>query len=128
MLAVMLASSKLVAFAPTVDMAAAQRFYGTVLGLRAVDANPFATVYDANGTMLRVTAVEVLTPHPFTVLGWEVADIASAIDGLVAAGVAFQRFDGMTQDERGIWTTPGGEQVAWFHDPDGNTLSLTQFG
>ena len=124
----MLATSKLVAFAPTVDMAVAQAFYGGALGLRTVDANPYATVYDANGTMLRVTAVQELAPHPFTVLGWDVDDIAATIDGLVAAGVAFQRFDGMAQDERGIWTTPGGEQVAWFHDPDGNTLSLTQFG
>jgi len=124
----MLGTASLVAFAPATDMDRSRDFYADVLGLTLVEQNPFACVFDANGTMLRVTAVATLTPHPFTVLGWDVDDIEATIAALVAAGVEMRRFDGMEQSETGVWTTPGGEQVAWFHDPDGNTLSLTQFG
>jgi catechol 2,3-dioxygenase-like lactoylglutathione lyase family enzyme len=97
------------------------------LGLPVVEQNDFACVFDANGTMLRVTAVAEVSHAGYTVLGWRVTDIAAAVRGLTAKGVVFNRFDGMDQDENGVWTTPGGEQVAWFADPDGNTLSLTQF-
>jgi hypothetical protein len=67
----------------------------------------------------------VLGEH--TVLGWHVADIDEAVKGLVARGVIFEIFVGMPQDELGIWASPSGEKVAWFKDPDGNNLSLTQF-
>ena len=80
----------------------------------------------AGGTTLRVTKVDGFTPHPFTVLGWVVPDIAGTLDALAQRGVAALRYPGVSQDDRGIWTTPGGDQVAWFCDPDGNTLSLTQ--
>jgi hypothetical protein len=63
----------------------------------------------------------------YTVLGWRVADIAATARGLAGRGVEFLRHDGMDQDENGAWTTPGGDKVAWFADPDGNVLSLTQF-
>jgi hypothetical protein len=89
--------------------------------------NAFACVLDANGTMLRVTAVPGVSPAGYTVLGWRVTDIAATVLALTARGVVFRRYDGMDQDEQGIWTTPGGDKVAWFADPDGNTLSLTQF-
>ena len=97
------------------------------LGLALVEQNPVACVFDAHGTMLRVTAVPDMKPAPYTVLGWAVADIAAAAQDLRDRGVVFQRFDGMEQDELGIWTAPGGDLVAWFRDPAGNTLSLTQF-
>jgi hypothetical protein len=84
----------------------------------------FAT--GASASMLRVTAVPKVVVAGYTVLGWRVSDIAATIDGLLAGGVTFHRYPGLTQDERGVWTTPGGDQVAWFADPDGNTLSLTQ--
>jgi catechol 2,3-dioxygenase-like lactoylglutathione lyase family enzyme len=124
-----LGSSKLVAFAPTLNPVKALAFYEGVLGLRLVeDQAPFALVFDANGTMLRVTSVRELTPQVFTVLGWDVGDIEATIDKLTASGVEFLRFAGMNDtDPRGIWTSPNGARVAWFKDPDGNALSLTEF-
>ncbi|HEY7916602.1 MAG TPA: VOC family protein [Acidimicrobiales bacterium] len=115
------------AFIPVTDPAAARQFYETTLGLTVVEESPFAVVMEAKGTMLRLTPVNDLRVQPFTVAGWQVDDIGKAVDGLAALGVAFTRYDGMDQDERGIWTTPGGDRVAWFTDPDGNTLSLTSF-
>ena len=122
----MLGSSDLVAFAASADLHRARAFYEGVLGLAVVEQDDFACVFDANGTMLRVTAVREVSPAGYTVLGWRVADIEAAAAGLSARGVAFSRFDGMEQDDNGIWTSPGGGKVAWFTDPDGNVLSLTQ--
>ncbi len=124
-----LGGSKLVAFVPTIDPARARAFYEDVLGLRLVeDAKPFALVFDANGTMLRVATVRELQPDPFTVLGWDVASIETTVTQLTAAGIEFMRFPGMNDtDLLGIWTAPSGARVAWFKDPDGNVLSVTQF-
>jgi catechol 2,3-dioxygenase-like lactoylglutathione lyase family enzyme len=124
-----LGSSKLVAFVPTIDSAKARAFYEGVLGLRLVeDAKPFALVFDANGTMLRVATVRELTPDPFTVLGWDVESIEATVDRLTAAGVEMLRFQGMNDTERrGIWTAPSGAKIAWFKDADGNALSVTEF-
>lgn len=124
-----LGESELVAFAPTTDPTKARTFYEGVLGLRLVaDEKPFALVFDANGTMLRVTTVHDLKPHPFTVLGWHVANIEETVDRLVASGVEFNRYKGMNDsDARGIWNSPSGARVAWFKDPDGNLLSVTEF-
>jgi catechol 2,3-dioxygenase-like lactoylglutathione lyase family enzyme len=124
----MLTELDLIAFVSTTDLARARIFYADVLGLRFVEESPYACVFDANGTMLRITAVAELAPPPQTVLGWRVTDIAATISALTARGVAFTRYDGMEQDDAGIWTTPAGDKVAWFADPDQNTLSLTQFG
>lgn len=123
----MLESSDLVAFAATTDLSRALAFYEEALGLPVVEQNDFVCVLDANGTMLRITAVPEVARAGYTVLGWRVTNIAAAIRDLTARGVVFLRYDGMAQDEDGVWTTPGGEKVAWFADPDGNTLSLTQF-
>ena len=123
----MLESSEVVAFVATADMTRARAFYEEILGLRVAEQNDFACVLDANGTMVRVTAVGEVSPAGYTVLGWRVADIVATVAGLTARGVVFRRYDGMDQDEQGIWTTPGGDKVAWFTDPDGNTLSVTQF-
>jgi catechol 2,3-dioxygenase-like lactoylglutathione lyase family enzyme len=123
----MLQSSELIAFAATADLRRAREFYEQVLGLTLTEETGFACVFDARGTMLRVTAVQQVARPGYTVLGWRVADIAATVAGLAARGVTFTRYDGMGQDENGIWTTPGGDQVAWFADPDGNILSLTQF-
>ena len=84
-------------------------------------------VFDANGTMLRVQKVQELLPARHAVLGWDVRDIRAEIEALTKKGVRFERFDGLPQDELGIWTSPAGGKIAWFKDPDGNTLSLTQF-
>jgi catechol 2,3-dioxygenase-like lactoylglutathione lyase family enzyme len=123
----MLESSAVVAFAPVTSLARARVFYEQVLGLPLVSQDDFACVFDANGTMLRLTAVPGLTPAGYTVLGWKVIDIEVIVQGLSGNGVMFARYDGMDQDEHGIWTAPGGDRIAWFSDPDGNTLSLTQF-
>ncbi|MEO8898963.1 MAG: VOC family protein [Candidatus Dormibacter sp.] len=120
-------SDDLVGFVSTTSPERAREFYEEVLGLTLREASPFALVFDANGTMLRVTTVAELAPAPYTVLGWLVNDIARTVRDLGGKGVAFLRFAGMEQDELGIWTTPGGDRVAWFHDRDGNTLSVTQF-
>lgn len=124
-----LGGSELVAFAPTTDPAKARAFYEGVLGLRLIaDEQPFALVFDANGTMLRVTTVHELKPQPFTVLGWHIANIESTVDKLSAAGVEFQHYKGVNDaDPRGIWNSPSGARVAWFKDPDGNVLSVTEF-
>lgn len=124
-----LGGSKLVAFAPTTDPEKARAFYEGVLGLRLVaDEKPFALVFDANRTMLRVTTVPELKPDTFTVLGWDVADIEGTVDRLTSAGIVFNRYKGVNDgDSRGIWNSPRGARVAWFTDPDGNVLSVTEF-
>jgi len=104
----------------------ARAFYQQTLGLTLVSEDPFAAVFDANGTTLRLSKVEDLTPQPFAVLGWSVPDIEAAADTLGERGVEFERYPGMEQDERGLWQVPGGPRIAWFRDPDGNTLSLTE--
>ena len=123
----MLDKAHLIAFVPTTDLERARAFYEGVLGLTLAEVTPYAYVFGGGGSMLRVTKVGELVPQPFTVADWDVADIRATADRLSAAGVVFERFDGMDQDAAGVWTTPGGDMVAWFKDPDGNTLSLTQF-
>jgi catechol 2,3-dioxygenase-like lactoylglutathione lyase family enzyme len=122
-----MASARAVAFAAATDLNRARTFYEQTLGLPVVEQNDFACVLDANGTMLRVTAVPEVSRPGYTVLGWKVADINAAARDLIANGVVFLRYDSMDQDEDGVWKTPGGDKVAWFSDPDGNVLSLTQF-
>jgi catechol 2,3-dioxygenase-like lactoylglutathione lyase family enzyme len=121
-----LGSGAVVGFVPTRDLEAARTFYQGVLGLTLVEMTPIAVVLDANGTALRVTLVDELTPAPYTILGWQVRDVHATGRGLAARGVAFERFEGMGQDDDGVWTAPSGDQVAWFKDPEGNTLSVTQ--
>lgn len=132
----MLNSQKIVAFVAVRDREAAKKFYGETLGLRLVGEDRFAIVFDANGTTVRLTPVQEWTPPQFTILGWEVGDILAAVKELSAAGVEFQRYAWMQgQDENGIWTSPAGPEVApvhagarvaWFKDPDGNVLSVSQ--
>jgi catechol 2,3-dioxygenase-like lactoylglutathione lyase family enzyme len=119
--------SSLIAFVPTTNLPRARAFYAETLGLPVTDESPFACVFDANGTMLRLTPVRRLSRTRYTVLGWRVADITSTVATLAEAGVAFVHYRGMDLDEAGIWTAPGGDRVAWFEDPDGNMLSVTQF-
>jgi len=122
----MLADSGLVAFASTTDLDRAGAFYTDVLGLRLLERSDFACVFGFGTASLRVTLVGEVVTAPYTSLGWVVDDIEGEMRALADRGVAFLRFDGMEQDAAGVWTTPGGDRVAWFHDPDGNTLSLTQ--
>jgi catechol 2,3-dioxygenase-like lactoylglutathione lyase family enzyme len=121
-----LGAADLVAFVSTRDASRAKAFYEDVLGLRLVSEDGFALTFDANGTALRVSIVEQLTAAPYTVLGWHVPDIGAAAQALAARGVAFERYPFLEQDARGVWTAPGGARVAWFKDPDGNTLSISE--
>jgi catechol 2,3-dioxygenase-like lactoylglutathione lyase family enzyme len=117
----------IVAFVATRNPDMAREFYRDCLGLTLTsDELPFALVFDAHGIMLRVTVVEDLAAAPYTVLGWSVPDIELAAKGLQDRGVRFEKYSNMKQDELGIWAAPGGARVAWFHDPDGNILSITQ--
>jgi catechol 2,3-dioxygenase-like lactoylglutathione lyase family enzyme len=118
----------IIAFVATTNPARAKRFYKDTLGLRFVSEGEFALVFDANGIMLRVTPVEKLEPTCFTVLGWIVPDIAKEIRVLKKRGVKFKRYEWMEQDELGVWVSPAKAKIAWFEDPDGNILSLTEFG
>jgi len=123
----MLGSIDIVAFVPTKDTEKARAFYEGVLGLRFVKDDGFALVLDANGIIVRVAKAQ-FTPAPFTILGWQVADIEKMVKGLQGKGVKFERFGFFEQDELGIWTAPTGDKVAWFKDPDGNILSVSQHG
>jgi catechol 2,3-dioxygenase-like lactoylglutathione lyase family enzyme len=119
---------KIVGFVTTTNAAEAKRFYGDVLGFRVLGDDDFAVVFDANGTTIRAAKAQTFTPAAGTVLGWEVDDITSAVQQLVASGVTFEQFNlpFLKQDELGIWTPPNGDRVAWFKDPDGNVLSVSQ--
>jgi catechol 2,3-dioxygenase-like lactoylglutathione lyase family enzyme len=122
----MLGAHKLVAFIATADSIAAKIFYRDALGLPLLEESEWALVFDANGITLRVQIVSDISPARHTALGWEVPDIDSAMAMLRAKGVAFERYPSMIQNEAGVWITPGGSSVAWFKDPSGNVLSLTQ--
>ena len=122
----MLGSKKIVGFVPTRDSKKARSFYEGALGLRFVSEDPFALVLDANGIMVRVSKVPEFKPQQFTILGWEVSDIEDAVSGLQKHGVRCEKYGLEGQDDRGIWAAPGGAKVAWFKDPDGNVLSLSQ--
>jgi catechol 2,3-dioxygenase-like lactoylglutathione lyase family enzyme len=122
----LLASAELVAFVPVTDLGRARGFYEAVLGIPCVDATGLACLFDCGGTTLRATLVQGHTPAAWTILGWAVGDLPAAVQYLIDRGVAMDRYPGIDQDGRGIWTTPAGDQVVWFRDPDGNVLSLTQ--
>ncbi len=114
-------------FAPTTDATRSRDFYEGTLGLRLTHADPFALAFDVNGTTLRISTVGRLVPAEYTILGWQVPNIASSVRELRARGVAFLRIPDLQQDDNSVWTSPDGNMVAWFRDPDGNILSLTQF-
>ena len=119
-----LGSAKVGAFVCTRDRATAKAFYGSTLGLTLNYEDDYAVVFDAAGTTLRIAPVKELTPQPFTVLGWKVADVPATVKALKAKGVVFERYAFLEQDELGIWRPGGDVQIAWFKDPDGNLLSL----
>lgn len=121
------ADFQVITFIQTRDRPTAVAFYRDVLGLTFVVDDPFGSVFDQNGTGLRITQIEGFTPSPHPALGWQVSDIQDCIRTLTARGVTMKIYEGFGQDELGIWHAPGGTaQIAWFEDPDGNLLSLTQ--
>lgn len=122
----MLANAKIGAFVATADPAKARDFYENILGLEFVSDEPYALVFNANGTTLRIQKVREVVVAPYTEIGWHVKDISSVVTKLKERGVDFVLVEGFGQDELGIVTFPGGAKVAWFKDPDGNTLSLDE--
>lgn len=124
----MLTGCSPIAFVATTNPDAALRFYGDTLGLRVLADDPFSLVFDLHGILLRIQKVRELQPPPYTTLGWQVTDIAGTVTALRARGVVFERYPYFTQDEHDVWDAPGGARVAWFKDPDGQLLSLTQVG
>jgi len=116
----------MIGFVTATNGAEMKAFYTDKLGFRFVADDGFALVFDAHGTMIRAAKMSKFTPQPFTVLGWEVNDIVRTVKELYSKGVKFEKFRGMPQDDDGIWTAPTGDKVAWFKDPSGNILSLSQ--
>ena len=122
-----LSNYNIIAFVSIIDVERAKEFYRDTLGLRLVSEEPpFALVFEAHGIMLRLGMAKELPPPRGTVLGWQVPEIIAAVKDLERAGVRFERYDSVRQDDLGIWTTPSGAKVAWFKDPDGNILSLSE--
>jgi catechol 2,3-dioxygenase-like lactoylglutathione lyase family enzyme len=122
----MLGTTSIVAFVPIKDAEKARAFYEGLIGLRFVKDDGFALVFDANGTMMRMAKMPQFTPAPFTILGWQVEEIEKVAAELQDKGVHFERFGFFKQDDLGIWTAPTGDKVAWFKDPDGNMLSVSE--
>ena len=119
---------KVITFIVTRDRARAKAFYRDTLGFECLSEDVFATVFDLNGISLRISTVKDHQPPPHTVLGWGVPDIVASVTALKTKGIAFTIYEGFGQDALGIWTAPdSSNRVAWFLDPDGNNLSLTQF-
>jgi len=122
----MLASAPLTPLLGTVKPEAAKAFYGDVLGLKFVNDDGFALVFEGKNGNIRVSRVPAVTPPAYAVLGFTVDNIEAAVDGLTAKGVVFARYPFFVQDAKGIWSAPDGTKVAWFHDPDLNLLSVVQ--
>jgi len=122
----MLEKNKIIAFIPTKNPLEARRFYEGILGLKFVEEDPFALVMEAHGTKIRIAKTEDFKPAPFTILGWEVPNLEAILKQLKEKQVPIMKYDFLVQDGLGVWTAPGGAKVAWFQDPDGNVLSLSQ--
>jgi predicted enzyme related to lactoylglutathione lyase len=124
----MLGDADLMAFVPVSEMARARQFYEGTLGLEVRQADDYGCMLSANGTTVRLARVDDFARPAFTVLGWQVPSIEATVAALTAAGVTMHRYEGMGQDDAGIWAAPSGDRVAWFPDSEGNTLSVTQTG
>lgn len=123
-----LAAYNPIGFIPTINAAAAREFYENTLGCTFESDDDFALVFRVgpNKIMLRIAKCPPFTPARYTIFGWEVTHIHAVVTDLTAKGVQFLRLDSMPQDEQGIWQAPSGAAIAWFKDPDGNTLSVSQ--
>ena len=122
----MLASAKMVAFLFTKDYDRARTFFESNLGFQFVSLDQFALVMKAGDTSIRIVKLPNFVPAQGTVLGWRVENIEAVVDWLTKRGVAFEKYPFAQDQERGIWTAPGGDRVAWFKDPDGNILGVSQ--
>ena len=124
----MLGAATVTAFLATTNGPRARQFYATTMGLPLKTDDEFALAFDAGGIELRVQKVQAFDPQPFTALGWRVSNVGKTIAALTRKGIRFERYPFLKQDEQGVWQAPSGARVAWFKDPDGNLLSLTEVG
>ena len=122
----MLTQPEIIAFIPTLNPSLSKSFYRNTLGLSLISTDKYGLQLAGKGSSLRIATVREFAPYPFTVLGFKVQDIKNEVIELSQHGVIFEIYDSLNQDEIGIWTAPSGVMVAWFKDPDGNLLSLTQ--
>ncbi len=122
----MLASMNMIGFLLTKDYEKARAFYEGNLGFEFMSLDQFALVMQAGKSMIRIVKVPTFTPLQSTVLGWQVGDIEVMVDWLTNRGVAFEKYPFVQDKERGIWSAPGGSKIAWFKDPDGNVLSVSE--
>jgi catechol 2,3-dioxygenase-like lactoylglutathione lyase family enzyme len=122
----MIGKGLLTAFLATANAARSKAFYSKTLGLRLIEDDQFALLFDSDGVPLRIQKVDAVRPHPFTALGWQVRSIRRVVTGLSKRGVVLERYPFLEQDEQGVWLAPSGTRVAWFKDPDGNLLSISQ--
>ena len=122
----MLNDGPIIGFIPTTDAARARQFYVELLGLEFEEDNPFALVVRSGASMIRIVKMQEHIPVGYTILGWETPEIEKLVARLIKAGVSFQRYPFMEKSGPPIWTAPNRDKIAWFHDPDGNTLSLSQ--
>jgi catechol 2,3-dioxygenase-like lactoylglutathione lyase family enzyme len=121
-----LKNSKMVGFLATSRSDIAKRFYDEILDLTLIEETPYALVFESVNAVIRIQKTEDVFPPPYTTIGWEVENIEFTVRALSDSGVQFERYEGMNQDDLGVWNIPNGSKVAWFKDPDGNLLSLTQ--
>jgi catechol 2,3-dioxygenase-like lactoylglutathione lyase family enzyme len=122
----LLSAGKLIGFVPTTDSNRSREFYEGKLGFKFVSDDQFALVMQAGESMIRIAKAGKFTPAQYTVMGWEVTEIEATVKWLTERGVIFEKYSFVQDQEQGIWTTPNGDKVAWFKDPDGNVLSLSQ--
>lgn len=123
----MLSNPSITAFLPTTQQEASKHFYANTIGLHLVSEDDYALEFEGNGVTLRITSVDLFVPHPFTVLGFKINNIQDQVKALTEKGVVFEKYSGLKQDEFGIWTSPSQAKIAWFKDPDGNLISLTEY-
>jgi catechol 2,3-dioxygenase-like lactoylglutathione lyase family enzyme len=107
------------------DLRKARDFYGDVLGLKTSEEHGLLTLHLAGDRDVLVYPKPNHTPATYTILNFPVDDIDAAVDALAARGVRFERYEGMSQDEKGIMRGQGPD-IAWFTDPAGNILSVLQ--
>lgn len=117
---------KPVSFIATTNPVECRHFYENILNLTCLHEDDYALVFSLGSSSLRIQKVDTIPTVNYTVLGWEVDDIRVCAAELICKGISFEQFAQLSQDSQGVWNSPSGASIAWFKDPDGNTLSLTQ--
>lgn len=124
---IMLQEPKITALLPTTNPEQSKEFFKNTLGLKLVSEDPYGIEFEGLGSNLRISVVPKFTPHQFAVLGFKIEEINFQVKALTDNGVKFEKYKALNQNELGVWISPGKAKIAWFKDPDGNLLSLTQY-